>query len=111
MDATAEEGAAAAAAVQRSCAANGGYSGVSLHVARLEDVYASAAERLTSPAEQGVPTRRAKLQALLQVPARTARVRPTSLFPLNFLLRASMSHTPQSTGMSLLAQRLVHSVL
>ena len=70
MDASADEGATAAAAVERSCAAGDGYSGVSLHFARVEDVYATDAERQSPSAQQADPTaaaRRAKLQALLQV--------------------------------------------
>ena len=70
MEVSAEEGAAVAAAVERSCTAGDGYSRVSLHVARLEDVYASDAERQSPSAQQAGPAaaaRRAKLQALLQV--------------------------------------------
>jgi len=79
MDASAEEGAAAAAAVERSCAAGDGYSGVSLHVARLEDVYATDAERRSPSAQQAGPAaeaRRAKLQGLLKVRHNFTRMQP-----------------------------------
>jgi hypothetical protein len=72
MGATPAAGAAAAAAVRQSCEASGGYSDVELHVARLEDVYASDEQRRDAAAVQqadssALDARQAKLQTLLKV--------------------------------------------
>ena len=95
MDASAEEGAAAEAAVERSCAAGGGYSEVPLHLARLEDVYASGEERRSSSAQQAGPAaaaRRAKLQALLQV--RHKDTRRQRLFAVCMPIQQSAAFPP-----------------
>ena len=71
MDAGPEVGAAAAAAVVESCEAAGGYSGVELHMAHLEDVYASDEERRDAAVQHAdlsvSDARRAKLRTLLKV--------------------------------------------